>query len=187
MKEDAYRRTLKARAFDMARYLLPLATNTSLGQITMLAPSTADSRLLTSEYKEIRISANGYVKPPQARWNLTHEAAKTLHDEIAQLDPALANEPRPSPPRGPHIPTLVKYTAPSEYELRSRAELSQAAQQLMGSDRPSRLHLPSTSSRRPERTPHLEIDLATSLLYPHTHYSYRQLRGPSPLSPNSRL
>ncbi len=33
LKPDAYDRTLKARAFDVARYLLPLATNTSLGQI----------------------------------------------------------------------------------------------------------------------------------------------------------
>src|SRR5580704_3049757 len=33
MKDDSYVRTLKARAFDVARYLLPLATNTSLGQI----------------------------------------------------------------------------------------------------------------------------------------------------------
>src|SRR5271169_4354179 len=33
MKPDAYERTLRARAFDIARYLLPLATNTSLGEI----------------------------------------------------------------------------------------------------------------------------------------------------------
>src|SRR4051812_45864803 len=33
MKQEAFDRTLKARAFDVARYLLPLATNTSLGQI----------------------------------------------------------------------------------------------------------------------------------------------------------
>src|ERR1700734_1134514 len=31
MKLDAYERTLRARAFDISRYLLPLATNTSLG------------------------------------------------------------------------------------------------------------------------------------------------------------
>ena len=31
MKPDAYQRNLAARAFDVARYLLPLATNTSLG------------------------------------------------------------------------------------------------------------------------------------------------------------
>ncbi len=33
LKPEAYERTLRARAFDVARYLLPLATNTSLGQI----------------------------------------------------------------------------------------------------------------------------------------------------------
>src|SRR6202165_2655696 len=33
MKPEAYERTLRARAFDISRYLLPLATNTSLGEI----------------------------------------------------------------------------------------------------------------------------------------------------------
>ncbi len=33
MKQEAYDRTLRARAFDLSRYLLPLAANTSLGQI----------------------------------------------------------------------------------------------------------------------------------------------------------
>src|SRR3954449_3502247 len=33
MKQDQYERTLRARAFDISRYMLPLATNTSLGQI----------------------------------------------------------------------------------------------------------------------------------------------------------
>src|SRR5579863_4468581 len=33
MKQEAYERTLRARAFDISRYLLPLATNTSLGEI----------------------------------------------------------------------------------------------------------------------------------------------------------
>jgi hypothetical protein len=36
MQPEAYERTLKARAFDVARYLLPLATNTSLGQIVQM-------------------------------------------------------------------------------------------------------------------------------------------------------
>ncbi len=33
MKQDAYERTIRARAFDISRYLLPLAANTSLGEI----------------------------------------------------------------------------------------------------------------------------------------------------------
>ncbi len=55
MKPDAYERTLKARAFDVARYLLPLATNTSLGQIVNARTlETQVSRLLTSEFGEVR-------------------------------------------------------------------------------------------------------------------------------------
>ena len=55
MKPETWERTLKARAFDVARYLLPLATNTSLGQIVNARTSeTQVSRLLSSEFAEIR-------------------------------------------------------------------------------------------------------------------------------------
>jgi thymidylate synthase ThyX len=50
MKDEAYTRTLKARAFDVARYLLPMATNTSLGQIVSARTLEGQiSRLLSSE------------------------------------------------------------------------------------------------------------------------------------------
>ena len=55
MKPESYERTLRARAFDVARYLLPLATNTSLGQIVNARTlETQVSRLLSSPYAEIR-------------------------------------------------------------------------------------------------------------------------------------
>src|ERR1700744_5667232 len=55
MKPEAYERTLKSRAFDVARYLLPLATNTSLGQIVNARTlETQGSRLLTSRFAEVR-------------------------------------------------------------------------------------------------------------------------------------
>src|SRR6201997_2106245 len=55
MKPDAYERTLRARAFDVARYLLPLATNTSLGQIVHARTlETQVSRLLSSPFAEVR-------------------------------------------------------------------------------------------------------------------------------------
>ena len=48
MKQDAYERTLRARAFDITRYMLPLATNTSLGQIVNARTlETQVSRLLS--------------------------------------------------------------------------------------------------------------------------------------------
>ena len=55
MKPEAYDRTLKARAFDVARYLLPLATNTSLGQIVNARTlETQVSRLLSHPFAEVR-------------------------------------------------------------------------------------------------------------------------------------
>ena len=55
LKPDAYERTLKARAFDVARYLLPLATNTSLGQIISARTlETQVSRLLSHPAAEVR-------------------------------------------------------------------------------------------------------------------------------------
>lgn len=55
MAHDAYDRTLRARAFDVARYLLPLATNTSLGQIVNARTLEAQvSRLLSHTHAEVR-------------------------------------------------------------------------------------------------------------------------------------
>ena len=55
LKPEAYERTLHARAFDVARYLLPLATNTSLGQIVSARTlETQVSRLLSNPNAEVR-------------------------------------------------------------------------------------------------------------------------------------
>ncbi|HXR98416.1 MAG TPA: FAD-dependent thymidylate synthase [Terriglobales bacterium] len=55
MTVEAYRRTLRARAFDVSRYLLPLATATSLGQIVSARTLEQQiSRLLSSPWGECR-------------------------------------------------------------------------------------------------------------------------------------
>src|SRR5256885_10435609 len=55
MDQGVYDRTLKARAFDLSRYLLPLATNTSLGQIVNRRTlETQISRLLGHSHHEVR-------------------------------------------------------------------------------------------------------------------------------------
>src|SRR6202007_1195090 len=46
MKADAYERTLRARAFDISRYLLPLGTNTSLGELVKARPLESQVALL---------------------------------------------------------------------------------------------------------------------------------------------
>ncbi len=183
MDEAAYTRTLRARAYDMARYLLPLGTNTSLGQITNARTLEGQiSRLLGSDYAEIR-DLGGKLREAAAgpAWNVQHRAGEQLLEEVRSLHPQLATRASDHLLREVRTsPTLVKYTAPSDYQRESRAALQQAANALMGNtaiqpmspDSPNvDLVLTPAGEQRS-----LEIDLAASLLYPHTHYRFRQLR-----------
>ncbi len=92
MKPEAFDRTLKARAFDVARYLLPLATNTSLGQIVNARTLEGQvSRLLSHPAAEIR-ELGRRLKDAAAgeAWNVQREPMAALQAEIAALDPTLA-------------------------------------------------------------------------------------------------
>lgn len=67
MREESYRRTLRARAFDAGRYLLPLATATSLGQI--VSARTLEQqivRLLSSPWAESRAVGAGMKRAASA-------------------------------------------------------------------------------------------------------------------------
>src|SRR6201992_1536152 len=76
MKPEAYDRTLKARAFDVARYLLPLATNTSLGQIVNARTlETQVSRLLSHPVAEVRdLGAKLRDAATGPAWNINGQA-----------------------------------------------------------------------------------------------------------------
>ena len=67
-------------------------------------------------------------------------------------------------------PTLVKYSAPNDYVLATRAELAQAAAELMKNAPIEAQGVVDLVDDQP-----LEIDLATTLLYGACQYSYRQL------------
>src|SRR5437879_6100990 len=92
MKPDAYERTLKARAFDVARYLLPLATNTSLGQIVNARTlETQVSRLLSHPVDEVRdLGSKLREAATGAAWNVNGHAAAAFVAKIG--DEALAGE-----------------------------------------------------------------------------------------------
>lgn len=176
MKEDSYTRTLKARAFDVARYLLPLATNTSLGQIVNARTlETQVSRLLTSEFAEVRAIAEKLRKAAtEPAWSVHQMDAKVLCEEIGSVDGGCAARAtelllRPVPT----APTLVKYAAPNAYLAESRKELTAAAAELMKGHAID----PAPVVDLLDDTEPLEVELVTSLLYPHCHYSYRQLRN----------
>ena len=176
MKPEAYERTLKARAFDAARYLLPLATNTSLGQIVNARTlETQVSRLLTSDFAEIRTLGEKLREAASSpAWNVRHAEAERLVQAAASVDSDLAQQLAGHGLKSVRTaPTLVKYAAPSPYLKQSCADLGQAAQELMQGES----IYPAPIVDLLEDDEPLEVELATSLLYPHCHFSYRQLRG----------
>jgi thymidylate synthase ThyX len=175
MKPETWERTLKARAFDVARYLLPLATNTSLGQIVNARTlETQVSRLLSSPFAEIRQLGDTLREAASgAAWNVHGEELAKLQQEIAALDPALGERAAELLTREVRTaPTLVKYSAPNEYEIATRRELRQAAAELLRSA-PMDV-APAVDLIGGDET--LEVELATTLLYGACHYPYRQIR-----------
>ncbi len=175
MKPEAYERTLRARAFDVARYLLPLATNTSLGQIMNARTlETQVSRLLAhpaAEVRDLGVKLREAVTGPA--WNLNAKAGAALVEKLATTDPALAAEAAGLLTREVRTaPTLVKYAQPSDYEMKTRAELEAAAGEVLSA-------LPIAEAPLVdlvERTESLEVELAATLLYSASHYPYRQIR-----------
>jgi thymidylate synthase ThyX len=219
MKPEACERTLKARAFDVARYLLPMAANTSLGQIVNARTlETQVSRLLSHPAAEIRdlgVKLREAATGPS--WNVNAQAGQAFAEKIAALEgrdsakdsgqdlkgtgfSPYINEPESAGTLAPEgtlaaeaaqiltrevrsAPTLVKYAQPNDYALQTRAELSQAAAELLQG-------LPIADAPLVdlvERTESLEVELAATLLYSAAHHSYRQIRDLVAGLPASRV
>lgn len=173
MAEETYNRTLRARAFDISRYLLPLATNTSLGQI--VNARTLENQIarlgsdVHSEVRQIaeRLKQSARQPPFDLRFDQIREFVDQLRpvcspDQLQHLDALLHSEPA--------APTLVKYAEPRTYDIERRRELSAAAEALLS----------GTAIEKAERVTlvrptHIEIELAATLLYEHSHYSYTQI------------
>ncbi len=151
MKPEAFERTLRARAFDVARYLLPLAANTSLGQIVNARTlETQVSRLLSHPLAEVRALGEALRAAASGEaWNPA-EGARAVR--VA--------------------PTLVKYAEPNRYAIETRALMAEAAAALMRETPVAAAPLVDLVDDMDA----LEVDLAASLLYPACHYPYRQLR-----------
>jgi len=175
MKPEAYERTLKARAFDVARYLLPLATNTSLGQIVNARTmETQVSRLLShpaAEVRDLGIKLREAATGPA--WKVNAQASAAFVEKLMASDAELAAEAADLLTREVRTaPTLVKYAQPNEYEIQTRAELTQAAGEILKG-------LPIANAPvvdLVEYTESLEVELAAMLLYSASHYPYRQIR-----------
>jgi thymidylate synthase ThyX len=174
MKQDAYDRTLRARAFDISRYLLPLSTNTSLGEIVNARTlETQVAHLLAQPHKEVRdLGARLKQAAISPAYNANEESLRALVDKIRAVSPEIAERAERELLREVRVaPTLVKYADPNLYEIETRRELRQAAAELMKGAAIEPPPLVDLVDADP-----LDIELATTLLYGNCHYSYRQLR-----------
>jgi len=174
MKHDAYERTLRARAFDIARYLLPLATNTSLGEIVNARTLESQvSHLLSHTHHEVRHLGELLKKAATSpAYNVNRESLEALVSEIRAVSPELALRAEEELLREVRVaPTLVKYADPNAYEMETRRSLAQAASELMGRTPIAPSKLVDLLDEEP-----LEVELASTLLYEHCHYPYRQVR-----------
>jgi thymidylate synthase ThyX len=188
MKPEAYERTLRARAFDVARYLLPLATNTSLGQIVSARTlETQVSRLLSYPAAEIRnLGAKLRDAATGPAWDLNAEAARAFVEKLAASVPDgnLAAEAAALFTRDVRTaPTLVKYAQPNEYRIQTQADLAQAAEEFLG-------EIPDGLPKLVdlvERSESLEVELAATLLYSASHHPYRAIRNVVGSWPSARV
>jgi thymidylate synthase ThyX len=174
MKQEAYDRTLRARAFDISRYLLPLAANTSLGEIVNARTLESQvSHLLSHTHAEVRhlgeLLKQAALSPA---YNVNQESLQKLVEEIRSVSPEVGLRAERELLREVRVaPTLVKYADPNPYEIETRRELRQLASELMG-DLPI-APAPLVDLLDDEA---LEVELAATLIYEHCHYPYRQIR-----------
>ena len=122
MTPATYTRKLRARAFDVARYLLPLATLTSVGQVTSARTLERQiSRLAGHPLAELRAISAAMKEACQApeynfvarKLEATWERAGLTPEQIEAQRQTLAGAGIIG--SGP-APTLVKYTEPDTYE-----------------------------------------------------------------------
>ncbi len=149
MKPEAYQRNLRARAFDVARYLLCLGIPTGVGQVTSIrALERQVRRLKASEYQELRELATeiaeACAEAPSLNWG----------DGAAE----------------PVAPTLAKHLDADEHLARSREDLRQWARQNLPKSEPGCPEAVDLS--KPADT---LADIVATLLYPVTDRPYREL------------
>ncbi|MGB8885853.1 MAG: FAD-dependent thymidylate synthase [Candidatus Korobacteraceae bacterium] len=174
MKQETYERTLRARAFDISRYLLPLAANTSLGQIVSARTlENQVSRLLSHTHTEVRWLGELLKEAAQdPAYNVGHAQALELLQQIERESPAVAERAKEFLLRPVRVaPTLMKYAEPNVYEMETRRDLTAAASELL-----AEIAIEPAPTVDLLDGDSLEIELAATLLYQYSHHPYRQIR-----------
>lgn len=150
MKPDAYRRNIEARAFDVARYLLPLGIPTGVGQVTSIR---------TLEKQIRRFKASEYAEVRELGAELSQACARPAGCSWGGED---ANEPV--------APTLARHAERDDFPRRLRADVAEWAAHHLPP--PQHVDAPRVDLSQPaDQT----ADLCASLLYPVTTRPYREL------------
>ncbi len=155
MKPETYRRNLRARAFDVARYLLCFGIPTGVGQVTSIRSLERQvRRLKASEYEELRSLAaeiaGACAAEPCLRWNEA-EASGAPAEAVA--------------------PTLARHLDADEHAERSREDLRTWARQNLATGE-ARTTTVDVDLMKPADT---LADIVATLLYPVTDWPYREL------------
>jgi thymidylate synthase ThyX len=178
MENDEYRRTVRARAFDVARYILPSSTYTGLGYLCSARTLERQiSRLASSPLREIQDIA---TELRQATIDPAYNPrAVALEPELdsflaAHADPesrAIANSAREAAMVGAAAaPTLVRHTQPSSYPTATYAAARDAVASSLDETEPD-------GGRGVELAGIAEppLELAATLAYRVSPLSYRQI------------
>ena len=143
---------------------MPLATNTSLGQIVNARSlETQVSRLLAHPIAEVReLGCKLREAATGPAWNVNAQAGAAFAEKLAGIDSGLAAEAASLLNREVRTaPTLVKYAEANAYLIATRTELEQAAAEVLAD-------VPIASAPvvdLVERTETLEVELAATLIY----------------------
>jgi thymidylate synthase ThyX len=161
MTEGTYNRTIAARAFDVTRYLLPLAACTNVGQVVSVRTLEKQiSRLLSSQLAELRGIGEDLKEACQ-------RAPLNLWGELSGQAPGLAE---------PLAPTLARYAKSSEYQTGLYVGLAKHAKEVL---RGTGLEQPTGWGAQEAVDlvePHHPLDeLASTLLYRVSQAPYRKI------------
>lgn len=160
MSEGAYSRTIAARAFDVTRYLLPLAVRTNVGQVVSIRTLEKQiTRLLSSPLPELRAIGEelkeACQRPPTNVWG-------ELSGQAGAAEPL--------------APTLARYARASDYQAGVYNDLARHAKEVLkgaGLDKPAGAGQQETVDLI---EPHHPLDeLAATLLYRGSQAPYRRI------------
>ncbi|GIW06052.1 MAG: hypothetical protein KatS3mg060_0857 [Dehalococcoidia bacterium] len=182
LDEGQYRRTLRARAFDVARGLLPLATATSVGQVVSARVLERQiARLLANEYdevrqigEELRAACQRPAEAPLLDALRARVDALAATDGVSESVRAALDEVRAWLTPVAVAPTLVKYTSPDRYPPHTHEELTGLARRELNGLVPD---MTTRVALADEETPLDEV--VTTALFSADQYgrSYRQVQG----------